>query len=94
VSGLVLTGASAIAAHPSLVDPSTLGRSRLGGQRSACDPRCGRIGHGSSHKVWSMKAMAVFAVMQWANCVQESKLEISRRNPDPTRLGMAFVPGG
>jgi hypothetical protein len=41
-----------------------------------------------------MKAMAVFAVMQWANCVQESKLEISRRNPDPTRLGMAFVPGG
>jgi hypothetical protein len=44
VSGLVLTGASAIAAHPSLVDPSTLGRSRLGGQRSACDPRCGRIG--------------------------------------------------
>jgi hypothetical protein len=46
VSGLVLTGASDIAASPSLVDASTLGRSRLGGQRSACgwSPRCGRIG--------------------------------------------------
>jgi hypothetical protein len=41
-----------------------------------------------------MKAMAVYAVMQWANCVQESKLEISTRNPGPARLGMALVPGG
>jgi hypothetical protein len=43
---LILTGASAIAAPPYLVDASTLGRSRLGGQRSACgrSPRCGRIG--------------------------------------------------
>ncbi len=52
----------------------------------------GQFGHGSSDRVWSMKAMAVFAVMQWANCLQESKLEVSRRNPGPTRFGDGLRP--
>ena len=39
-----------------------------------------------------MKVMAVFAVMQWANCVQAVQIGNLQEDPGPTRLGDGLRP--